>query len=128
MSKQSKTKQNIDFKTNKFIKFFIGFLTIIIITAIFPQYESIEADYTIGSIWSKEDLIAPFSFPVYKNEVIYKQEIEEAKNKVLPVFELNSAKINGQINWLDSLNNTFAALKKAFDYDNELTKEKNLAE
>src|SRR5258706_650385 len=128
MSKQGKIKNNIDFKTNKFIRFFIGFLTVVIITALFPQYESIEADYTIGSIWSKEDLIAPFSFPVYKSEAVYKYEIEEAKTKVLPIFELNSGKTNGQINWLDSLNRTFSILKKAFDYENELTREKSLPE
>lgn len=128
MSKQSKTKKNIDFKTNKTIRFFIGFLTVVIITALFPQYESIEADYTIGSIWSKEDLIAPFSFPVYKSETVYKQEVEEAKNKVLPVFELNTSKTNGQINWLDTLNKTYNGLKKAFDYENELSKEKSLPE
>ena len=128
MSKPGKIKKNIDFKTNKSIRFIIGFLTVIIITAMFPQYESIEADYTIGSIWSKEDLIAPFSFPIYKSEPVYKYEIDEAKSKVLPVFEINNAKVNGQINWLDSLNKTFAGLKKAFDYENELTKEKSLPE
>jgi putative nucleotidyltransferase with HDIG domain len=124
MSKQGK----IDFKSNKIIKFFIGFATVVIITALFPQYETIEADYTIGTIWSKEDLIAPFSFPIYKSETDYKREVDNARAGVLPLFDINSAKANGQSNWLDSLNKLFVSLKKTVDYESELNKEKPLPE
>ncbi len=126
MPKQGKRK--IDFKSDKIIRFFVGFITVVIITALFPQYETIEADYSIGSIWSKEDLISPFSFPIYKSDADYKSEVEKARAGVLPMFDLNSPKSGGQINWLDSLNHMFGGLKRAIDYNNEFTKEKNLPE
>jgi putative nucleotidyltransferase with HDIG domain len=126
MSKPGKRK--IDFKSDKVIRFFIGFVTVIIITALFPQYETIEADYSIGSIWSKEDLISPFSFPIYKSAADYKSEVDKARSEVLPLFDINNSKSAGQINWLDSLNRMFAGFKRVIDYDNELNKEKSLPE
>jgi len=120
------TKNKINFKTDKTIKFFIGLITIITITAMFPRYESIEADYSVGMVWSKEDLIAPFSFPIYKSEVAYQLEGRHAKEKALPVFDLLSA-VTGN-NWLDSLNKFFVNAKKVVDFENALNLEKNLPE
>ncbi len=122
---QIKNKK-IDFKSNKVFKFLVGIVTVIMITAMFPKYETIEADYTVGMIWSKEDLIAPFSFPIYKSESSYRQEVEKAKEKALPVFDLVSQ--GSQPNWLDSLNRVFTDAKKASEYENLLTQEKNLPE
>lgn len=125
----SKLKLNkSEFKADKLVKFFIGLVTVVLIVAMFPKYETIETDYTVGMVWSKEDLIAPFSFPIYKSEQVYKNELDEARNQVLPVFDLNTAKAEGQINWLDSLNVFFANLKKVQDYQTEYNKEKNLPE
>lgn len=116
----------IDFSTDKLVKFCVGLFTAIIITAMFPQAETVEGDYTVGSIWSKEDLISPITFPIYKSDQVYKKEVDEARNKVLPVFDVNQKKNAGQINWLDSLNRLFLDLKRAADYQNELNKEKSL--
>jgi hypothetical protein len=52
----------------------------------FPRFESVETDYSVGMIWSKEDLIAPFSFPIYKSEQVYQREVAEAKSKVYPIL------------------------------------------
>ncbi len=125
MPKQSKNKS--DFKSDKTVKFFIAFITVILITAMFPKYETIETDYMVGMVWSKEDLIAPFSFPVYKSESVYKREVEEAQSKVFPVFDVNLAKSN-ESNWLDSLNVQFTKLIKAVEYESEFQKEKSLPE
>ncbi|MGA2667687.1 MAG: HDIG domain-containing metalloprotein [Ignavibacteria bacterium] len=121
-------KAKIDLKTDKTFKFLIGLATAVLITLMFPRYETIEADYTVGMVWGKEDLIAPFSFPIYKNETQYQKEVEEAKTKVLPVFDLNNTKISSHLNLLDSLDNEFIRIKKVFDYDYELEKEKSLPE
>lgn len=121
-------KKETDFKTNKLIKLLIGIITAVLITAMFPGYETIESDYSVGMIWGKEDLIAPFSFPVYKSESVYKNEVEEAKRNILPVFEVNQTKASGQLNWLDSLNDFFIKLKKTVEYENEMFKEKSLPE
>jgi cyclic-di-AMP phosphodiesterase PgpH len=120
------TKNKSDFKTDKIVKFFIGFITVLLITAMFPRYETIETDYAVGMVWSKEDLIAPFSFPVYKSETVYKREVEDAQNKVFPVFDINQLKNNG--NWLDSLSILINKIKSIIDYETVLEKEKSLPE
>lgn len=125
MAKLSKNKT--EFKTDKTVKFFIAFITVILITAMFPKYETIETDYMTGMVWSKEDLIAPFSFPVYKSETVYKKEVEDAGSKVFPVFDINSKKA-GENNWLDSVNSQFNKLTKIAVYQNEFEKEKSLPE
>lgn len=108
------------------MKFFIGLVTAVLITAMFPRYETIEADYTVGMVWSKEDLIAPFSFPIYKSDAVYLQEVEEAKIKVLPVFEINTSKPAGQGNWLDSLNIIINKITAVLEYSKVYEKEKAL--
>ncbi len=120
-------RNKLTFRTDKIVRFFLGLLTVILVTAMFPKYETIEADYTVGMVWSKEDLIAPFSFPIYKSESVYGNEVDEAKNRVLPVFNLNQNKTFDQ-NWLDSLNILFAKLQKVIDYESEFEKEKSLPE
>lgn len=125
MPKSAKNTK-INFKTDKTIKFFIGLITVIIITAMFPRYETIEADYSVGMVWSKEDLIAPFSFPIYKSEAAYKLEVQNAKEKALPVFDVVSPGTGN--NWLDSLNKFFVDAKKVVDYENVLNQERNLPE
>jgi putative nucleotidyltransferase with HDIG domain len=113
-------------KQKRFPRFLIGLVTALLITAMFPGYETIESDYSVGMIWGKEDLIAPFSFPVYKSESVYKSEVEEAKRNIFPVFDLDPAKTSGQIDWLDSLGVFLTKLKKIADYENEVDKEKSL--
>lgn len=125
MAKLSKNKR--EFKTDKTVKFFIAFITVILITAMFPKTETIEADYMTGMVWSKEDLIAPFSFPVYKSESVYTKEVDEARSKVYPVFDINPKK-SGANDWLDSVNNQFTRLTKVSAYEGELEKEKSLPE
>ena len=88
----------------------------------FPKYETIETDYMVGMVWSKEDLIAPFSFPIYKSESVYKREVEAAAGRVYPVFDLSTRKAS-ESNWLDSLNTQFTKLIKVVEYENEFQKE-----
>lgn len=125
MAKLRKNKN--EFKADKTAKFFIAFITIVLITAMFPRYETIETDYVTGMVWSKEDLIAPFSFPVYKSESVYNKEVEDARLKVYPVFEVNALK-SSELNWLDSLNSHFGKLVKVIDYYSSYEKEKSIPE
>jgi hypothetical protein len=121
------SKNKTEFKTDKTVKFFIAFITVILITAMFPKYETIETDYMTGMVWSKEDLIAPFSFPVYKSETVYKKEVDDAASKVYPLFDINTAR-SGTGNWLDSINFQFVKLTRIAGYESEFEKEKTLPE
>ncbi|MCX7877547.1 MAG: HDIG domain-containing protein [Ignavibacteria bacterium] len=114
--------------SNKFIKFLIAAATVILIVFMFPTYETIETDYSVGMVWSKEDLIAPFSFPIYKSETVYQKELEEARRKVYPVFDRNIIKEDGKLNWLDSLNAFFLTLMKVYEYNQQMSREASLPE
>ncbi|MGA7839069.1 MAG: HDIG domain-containing metalloprotein [Ignavibacteriaceae bacterium] len=82
------------------IKILIGLITVILIVFMFPRGESIESELTVGSIWTHEDLIAPFSFPIEKDLKVYQQELKDAAQSVYPVF-LKSG--NAEIRAEDSL-------------------------
>jgi hypothetical protein len=52
----------------------------------FPVGEPLELDYSLGEIWTQKDLVAPFSFPIYRDEAEYTREVKEARKSVYPVF------------------------------------------
>jgi len=68
------------------LKILLGLFTVIFIVLMFPKGESIESDVSVGSIWIHDDLIASFSFPVYKDPESYKKELNEAAEEVYPIF------------------------------------------
>ena len=68
------------------LKILLGLFTVIFIVFMFPKGESIESEVTIGSIWIHDDLIASFSFPVYKDPVLYKNELKQSVDAVYPIF------------------------------------------
>ncbi len=57
------------------------------LAALFPVGAPIEFDYDVGGVWAQKDLIAPFSFPIYRDEREYSRDVEEAKKRVYTVFE-----------------------------------------
>ncbi len=67
-------------------KIIIGLITVILIVMMFPKGESIESEVTEGAIWTNDDLIAPFSFPIIKENQEYQAELKRAENSVYPVF------------------------------------------
>ncbi|MEO6694409.1 MAG: HDIG domain-containing metalloprotein [Ignavibacteria bacterium] len=82
--------KDLNFKTSNWIKILIAFTTIIILFLMFPSYKSIETNFEVGSIWSTEDLIAPFSFPVYKDEKEYEQEKRDVIKNIALVFDMKN--------------------------------------
>lgn len=77
----------IDLAGSPGIKLLIGIVTFFLLYWMLPQYENIESKYEVGTVWSDEDLIAPFSFPVYKDDAEYEQEKLEAVRNLTPVFD-----------------------------------------
>lgn len=67
-------------------KLIIGIITVVLIVMMFPKGESIEFEVTEGAIWTNEDLIAPFSFPIIKVNQDYLNEVKLAERSVYPVF------------------------------------------
>ena len=69
------------------VKILIFIVTIGILVLLFPHGESLDANVSVGSIWTKEDLIAPMSFEILKDPQQYEKERQAAAGKVYPVFK-----------------------------------------
>jgi putative nucleotidyltransferase with HDIG domain len=95
-------------KKNYGVKIFIGFVLVLVITLLFPSSESIEYSYSVGAVWVQNDLIAPFSFPIYKDEKQYQQEVESAVRSVYPVFDRRDERMT-----LDTLSAVIERLQEA---------------
>lgn len=100
------------FKESLRIKFLIGFLTVVLIVLMFPRGESLEYEVPEGSVWINDDLIAPFSFPILKSPDVYRQEIQNAKKRVYPVYLKYEDKTTAA---LDSFKVYIEYLKNIFD-------------
>ncbi len=83
----SSKHSRIDFASSPGIKFLIGIITFFLLFWMMPEYENIESKYEVGTVWSTEDLIAPFSFPIYKDEMEYEQEKQDVMKNLTPVFD-----------------------------------------
>lgn len=120
IKKQIKSnKEEVSFNQNLLVKTIIGLITLISISLLLPNYKSIDADIEIGTVWSSEDLIAPFSFPIYRDENDYEKEKNEVIKNIPPVF------VESEINILelkDSLNQFFSILETLFTKANNIDK------
>ena len=102
------------FKTSARIRILIALVTVIAIVLMFPKGESLESEVSEGAVWTHDDLIAPFSFPILKDPKIYQAELETAANSVYPVFVKEE---NGYEKILDSLQSYNRFLVKEIDKD-----------
>ena len=91
------------------IKLLIGLVLTLTLAIMFPRGEAIELDYKVGAVWAQKDLIAPFSFPILRDEREYARDVQEAKKNVFDVFERDTLTTDRQLN---SLNEFFKQLKQ----------------
>jgi cyclic-di-AMP phosphodiesterase PgpH len=109
-------------KDNIKLKILLGLFTVIFIVFMFPKGESIESEATVGSIWIHDDLIASFSFPVYKDPEVYKNELKLSADAVYPIFTKVD---NIERKILDSLKSYNAFMLKILDTYNSDTAKNN---
>lgn len=100
--------------------YLISILAIIIISLLFPRSKSFDYEYTQGSTWKYDDLVAPFEYPILKDETIYQAQVDEVEQQVTPVYVLNRENTQSYIERLskqldDEVNATSHANK--FDAD-----------
>ncbi len=81
------------------------------VAALFPRNKISSLNYEIGASWLQPDLIAPFTFPVYKEPDMYEREKKLARESILPVFrrqdkEFKPAEFSA---YMDNLNEYLAA-------------------
>ncbi|MBN1633304.1 MAG: HDIG domain-containing protein [Ignavibacteria bacterium] len=81
-----RSKESYNLKSGKLIKLLIGIITVFILSLLLPSYQSMDVEFELGSVWNKEDLIAPFSFPVYKDDKEYEMEKKQVILNINPIF------------------------------------------
>lgn len=89
-------EEKFDFESNIYIKISICIISVFIISLLLPSFKNDISDFEIGNVWSNEDLIAPFSFPIYKDEKEYEQEKSEVIQNISPVF-VDSGDLTGEV-------------------------------
>jgi putative nucleotidyltransferase with HDIG domain len=94
MSEEKSKKKQTGIKR----KILIALITVILIVLMFPKGESIESEVTEGAIWTNDDLIAPFSFPIIKDQATYQAEVKSAESSVYPVMDLVPVKSTDSLN------------------------------
>ncbi|MEO8166719.1 MAG: HDIG domain-containing metalloprotein [bacterium] len=83
---------------------------IILLALLFPRGETLELENKVGVIWAHSDLLAPFSFPLMRDDREYETELAQAKAKAYSVFERDSKIADLQLGELDAF---FSHLKEA---------------
>jgi len=81
------TFTNEGFRQNLILKILIAAVLLTAGSLMFPHPESFDYSYGVGGVWADQDLVAPFSFPIFKELRQYEQERQEAAHNVYAVFE-----------------------------------------
>ncbi|MDI6400697.1 HDIG domain-containing protein [Balneolaceae bacterium ANBcel3] len=74
------------FSKNNLVKFFISIAFLAIVIALYPKTPLKETAYSIGEPWRNDDLTAPFSFSILKDEAELEAERREIERNTPPVF------------------------------------------
>ncbi len=98
-------------------RYYIEFISLLVFAAVltlmFPKGKSFEyADLTKGQVWDREEVIATFTFPVLKSPEEYQNDIKEARDSVIPVFDLDESVRQTQLEELSSFTQRVSARLK----------------
>lgn len=94
-------------------KILIFILLTALLTLFTPHGEVVEVSYTVGNVWVDKDLIAPFSFPIVKEQKSYAAELERAEREVPPVFVRREEALRASLDSLRALHEAIAAEVRA---------------
>ena len=74
-------------RRSKSIRWAIGIGLTLIVAVLFPSAHTMAlSGYSAGSLWTGEDVNAPFSFPVYKDMPRYRSDVRKALESLYPVY------------------------------------------
>jgi putative nucleotidyltransferase with HDIG domain len=75
-------------------KILMGILVLLLASLLFPTSQSIENTLNVGAVWTEQDLIASFSFPILKDERQYDAELQASERIVYPIYKRQSGEID----------------------------------
>lgn len=68
------------------------------LAVLFRSPYAFEYKYEVGSVWLYDDVVAPFSFPIYKDEKQYQEELAKVYSEVYFIFDVDTQVYKTQIN------------------------------
>jgi len=80
------------------LKVLMFFLPPLFAVILFRSPYVFEHKYEVGSVWLYDDVVAPFSFPIYKDEKQYQEEIARVYNEVYFIFDVDTQVYKNQLN------------------------------
>ncbi len=92
-------------RRSKALRWLIGIALTLAVAVLFPSAHTMAlSGFSVGSLWTSEDVTAPFTFPVYKDHVRYGEDVRKALSDGLyPVFVPDtSAAIKSVANFRDA--------------------------
>ena len=70
----------------------------LVLTLMFPKGKSFEfSDVREGMVYTGDDIIAPFTFPVNKNQEEYSLDVAQARRSVVPIFVVDESIRDNQL-------------------------------
>lgn len=81
----------------------ILFCTFFLLFKFYSKDDIASFSYEPGGIWSHKTLIAEYSYPIFKDKDTYLNELEKARENVLPIFFENQGVQNNVLSNFDSL-------------------------
>jgi len=116
-----KTLSSKSFIQNRTYSVLILIGLVLFLVPMYPVGKSTKYNYSLDAIWANKDLIAKFSFPIYKDKSEYNDDIKKAINNFVPIFRTyNANNINHDFIriFFDSLNNAVLyKMSKENNYD-----------
>ncbi len=100
------------FNKNNVIKIFLSLGFLIIVIALYPKTQVQETPYSIGEPWRDDDLTAPFTFSLLKQDQEIREEIRDIQQNTSPIYLLEHPAKSRALRQLDSL---FANLTHVLD-------------
>jgi len=115
------------FQRDLILKVLMFFLIPISAVFLFRSPHAFEYKYEIGSVWLYDDVVAPFSFPIYKDEKQYQEELEKVYSRVYFIFDVDTQVYKNQLNELRKfLTNLKSYLDLKQNYQVKLNQRVNL--
>jgi cyclic-di-AMP phosphodiesterase PgpH len=112
MEKMKKDDVPKFFNRNNVLKILLSLGFLVLIIALYPKTQVQEAAYSIGEPWRDDDLIAPFTFSIMKQDDEIRAEMRDIRENTSPIFLLDHQAESISFQQLDSL---FASLTMVLD-------------
>lgn len=98
--------QKEGWRRSKAVRLGIAIGLTVALASLFPQSRSGEqrvTGYSVGALWSSDDVVAPFSFPLLKDPNRYRREVAKALENFYPVFDLDTASRRKTLDTLETI-------------------------